>query len=175
MITKRLFLGIPLEENISSDLLGFQHLHKNNHPIRWVLKHNLHITVYFIGDFPKSHIDDLIYKIDHVLSQTKVFHLVFNTFILTPKRKPYMIWAKYESNNEFINLVKQIASIHDNPKLLNPKPHITLARYNPNKIAPILQDCKPAKTVCVNNIILYESILKPSGAEYIIVKKINLI
>jgi 2'-5' RNA ligase len=172
---KRLFLGIPLDENYRS--LCQEVSEKNSHVknIRWTPENNLHITSLFIGDTPESQIPELIRKISRILEGFEPFSLTAERFVFMPPRKPKMIWLRYQKHPEFSRLSLLLAQEilgkdPDHP----PKPHVTLARF---KNAPQIKMQFPEPEVGslgVSGMGLYESRLMPTGAEYSLVHAFNL-
>ncbi|MGM0626256.1 MAG: RNA 2',3'-cyclic phosphodiesterase [Bacteroidota bacterium] len=164
---KRLFLGIPLDENHRSHCQEVSEKNSHVKNIRWTPENNLHITSLFIGDTPESHIPELIRKISLILEGFEPFSLTAERFVFMPPRKPKMIWLRYQKHPEFSRLSLLLAQEilgkdPDHP----PKPHVTLARF---KRAPAQKISFPeveAGSMAVSGISLYQSELKPDGARY---------
>lgn len=175
--SNRLFLAIePDKANL--DICG-HFTAKNVDPlIKWIDRKNWHITTVFIGDFPSSLIKPLISFLNPVLSVRPVFNIEFDTFCLAPdKRNPRMIWAKYHLSEEYDALISAIFSglkhfYTDNRLDFNLSlhrrniPHITLSRLR-NRIPEKFDNYSTHQSLEINHIILFESILKREGAQYL--------
>jgi len=170
---QRIFAGIPLPDGIRDSFTQFQLAQKYHALMRWVPVDNLHITTCFIGDMELSEINDLKEKLANNLSLINPFNLDFNKLLMAPRKKPYMLWATYHTNQEFVQLAKTIshsAGIQAGEHLI---PHITLARYKQGLNVDFIHLDYPVaqKKLEVAQVNLYESILKPDGAEYHIIEK----
>ena len=175
----RLFLGIPINEDIVEIFYSLKEKYSQDEGLRWVLDNNLHITTCFLGNVENDKINDIILQFGQLFSNLVEFKLIFDCFQLSPKRNPYMIWAKLKKHKSFSELsllMRKFLKIELN-KVNNPIPHITLARFNKKiRIDEIIfPDDFPRFEIKVKKIVLYKSILKSSGAEYFQIKDFNLI
>lgn len=173
MHTKRLFIGIPLPITLTNELVNFQNLHKDLNSLRWVPINNFHITIYFIGEYPIEHIPNLRKSLLKISTSSTSFDMNTEGYCIAPERNPYMVWVRFSINESFSQLANDIGKLF-NAKKIHPLPHATIARYKPNKIKPILKSVSINKAFTVNSFFLYESVLKPSGAQYKIVEKFIL-
>lgn len=178
MATTRLFIGIPVPEEIKKIFNNVQSQNKKNNGIRWVRDNNLHITVCFLGDIENGRIDKIILTLSQLLLGEKKFKLQFDRFQLSPQKEPYMIWARFKDEENFTNLSSIMAHIfnNENSNTKKPTPHITLARFNKKtniEKINLLNDLSLYE-INVEKIILYKSVLKPSGAQYYPLTEYNL-
>ena len=171
---KRLFLGIPIPEEERHAIQTFANYHRHLKGIRWIPKQNLHITTYFLGDVPVEQLGNLMELLTVGLKSCHAFELEFQAYCFAPRlQSPRMIWAKYKKHPDFRaltlrinNLYGQIRSVQQNRK--SPIPHITIARLKN------FEDFKgidfnfhyPRKSLLFQEVVLWESILKPDGAKY---------
>ncbi|RLD62078.1 MAG: RNA 2',3'-cyclic phosphodiesterase [Bacteroidetes bacterium] len=173
----RLFIGIPINKGIIEMFHPLKKKYCHNEGIRWLTDNNLHITTCFLGNIEYNKINDIILQLEKLLSNVVRFNLVFDCFQLSPKRNPYMIWAKFNKDISFTELsisLRRLFKIELN-KINNPVPHITLARFNKKiRIDEIIFPQNfPRFEIKVKKIVLYKSILKSSGAEYFQIKDFN--
>jgi 2'-5' RNA ligase len=131
-----------------------------------------------LGDIGEDEIEGIIKNLQDIAEATPPFPLVFDRFQLAPKKKPYMIWATFQSSSSFVKLSKAIGSlfspIHPNHK--QPHAHITLARFKylerPYQIE--LASVVEMPDIQVSRIVLWESFPKPEGAEYAAIQNFHL-
>lgn len=172
---KRVFLGAALNQHYIEACEQVKQQNANVPGIRWVPQQNLHITTLFIGDVAEAEIENLCVNINTILQQQNAFTLAFEKFVFMPQRKPRMIWLKFKKSSDFARL--NLALSH---KLLDrdpdhpPKAHITLARFKKPPRQTIILPETDLPTVDFDEIRLYQSILKPGGAEYSILNKFRL-
>jgi RNA 2',3'-cyclic 3'-phosphodiesterase len=175
---KRLFIGIPLSVLFKDALLKVQERNQSIKKIRWTPPQNLHITLHFLGSTEEDEIGGIISSVQNITHETDPFTLVFDRYQLAPKKRPYMIWATFLRNSSFVQLFKAINSMFSSilPNSKEPHAHITLARFKylerPYQIKLVSEVEMP--TIQVNNIVLWESILKPEGAEYTAIQAFQL-
>lgn len=178
MATTRLFIGITVPKEIKRNFKNLQSKNKGNNGIRWVNDNNLHITLYFLGDIENAKIDNIIIILTQLLLGKKEFKLKFDRFQLSPKKKPYMIWARFKDEENFTDLSSIMTHIFNtkNSDTKKPIPHITLARFNKKtniEKINLLNDLS-LDEINVEKIILYKSVLDLSGAQYYPLTEYNL-
>lgn len=88
-----------------------------------------------------------------------------------PGKQPYMVWLQFNDNAAFMEFYKKVASCFSKKPNRKIKIHATLARYKGEINAVPPQVFSDNATVQIEKVVLYESILKPSGAAYLLVQK----
>lgn len=175
---KRLFIGIPLSVLFKDALLKVQERNQSIKKIRWSPPQNLHITLHFLGNTEEDEIGGIISRVQTIAYKTDPFTLVFDRYQLAPKKRPYMIWATFLPSSSFVQLSKAIDSVFSSilPNSKEPHAHITLARFKylerPYQIELVSE--VEMLDIQVNNIVLWESFLKPEGAEYAAIQVFQL-
>ena len=176
--TKRLFVGVPIPASLADPLYAFRQKHRDAEGIRWVQRENLHLTICFIGNTEANRLDDIISNTKQALRDTDPFTLAFARLCFAPANKPYMMWAQFEQNEYFRELVINTCRILIPGQLVrkDPVPHITLARFNkPSYSGNIdlniqLEDGE----IEVKEFVLWESIQKPKGVTYKRIEKFSI-
>jgi 2'-5' RNA ligase len=180
---KRLFtaIDIPLNTAIKGKINTLRN-ELAGERIKWVEPHQYHITLQFLGSVDASLISPLNESIEKVSSDFKGFSMEVNEFgVFKNFRDPRILWIGFRPCRE-LDLIKNAiddAFINFGFEKSDKKfsPHLTIARIKSlrekHKLEVLAgsQDYKVSQKVDVKEIILYESILKPSGPEYLIVKK----
>jgi 2'-5' RNA ligase len=183
---KRIFIALKI---IPGALLMRMHASLKallgNEKITWVDPANIHLTLAFLGDTE----DDLIKVVSIMLKKTCTgfgefkFNLV-GTGIFKNFNDPRVIWIGIERNEKLLQLNNLIMTglkdagfkLEDRPY----RPHLTLGRIkflrdnNALKKALEKYQDKPIQQVHVEEVILYESILKPTGPVYKPIGKFSL-
>ncbi|MFH1321705.1 MAG: RNA 2',3'-cyclic phosphodiesterase [Bacteroidota bacterium] len=176
--TKRLFIGIPIPTSLADLLFEFSQKQRGIESIRWVNKENLHITTCFIGNIEVALVDDIISNTKKALAGVKPFSLTFEGLCIKPAKKPYMIWAKFMQNEHFEDMANNTCRLLIPGQRIrkNPIPHITMARFkksfyydNIDLDIQIEED-----EIEVKKLILWESIQKPGGVEYLLLESFSL-
>lgn len=171
---KRLFIAIPLSEEILEQLESYKH-YLNLKNIHWMSKQNLHITLYFLGNVKEEEIPDLIDRLNSALIGTKAFSLIFEKITFAPPNKESrMIWAQFKNNKNYdqisrltYNAIHKFADNKEDPEEKTIIPHVTLARFrnlfNANNIT--LEQPEIPKLE-VKSCFLMESELNSNGSIY---------
>lgn len=163
---KRVFIAMPVEEVFRHNASSFRDAHSHL-PVRWVSIQNLHVTL--MPPWYCDNVEEVCVKLQKLLAGAGVFTLCFNEISVGPtSREPRLIWASGGVNEALRELQEKLSC------LAGPLPdksgrafllHVTLARTRKGQIvsmAPQEIDWK----VTPGSVCLYESTLRPSGAEY---------
>src|SRR3989344_4777205 len=170
---KRLFIAFDLTDQVRSKLKLFP-----DPRLRIVSKDNLHITVLFLGYVDEDKIPEIKEAIKKISQEFTPINFKFKENIFAPPGKQFrMIWALFEKNSNYIKLTTQLTkSLNEFKPAVNKQTyiHITLARFNKPLTKKDLERIKLPEVFIedfkAKKIILYESILRSSGAVY---KKIS--
>ena len=183
---KRLFLAIPIKTNDNGfiprlDGLRRQLAHEKR--INWVKPDNIHLTLKFIGSTPNEDIPKIIDAVGDMLKNHKSFTMDFNrTGIFGSRYAPRVLWLGMQNTpQELYDLEEDTLKAFDNIGYLRDRqnfvPHITLGRIKElcekqyfQKIVSGIEQKSYIKQE-VNEIILFQSILRPEGAVYKEIKK----
>ncbi len=169
----RAFVAIPIigdHANVLGDCSAKMAYQDKSNAVRWVDQSNYHITLAFLGDQNEGALEELAERLDEVLPE-QGFQVPITHLSPFPESRPKLIAAMLEKTQDLVELQNQVinsimaTSINfDKRKFL---PHITLGRYRhsrnafaggiPNNLDLMLD---------INEVIIYESILTPTGAEY---------
>ena len=186
---KRLFLAIPIKTADNGfvpliDGLKSQLAHEKR--INWVRPQNIHLTLKFIGDTPNEDIPKIIEAVEEMLKNHKSFTMDFNRIgIFGSRYAPRVLWmGMNETPQELYNLEEDTLTAFDKLGYLRDRqnfvPHITLGRIKElcekqyfQKIVSSIEQKSYIKQE-VNEIILFQSILRPEGATYKELKKFQL-
>lgn len=169
----RSFIGIPLPERAANELgdiaakMAYQ---DKSNAVRWVDQANYHITLAFLGEQSMRDLETLADALDESIQQM-CFETGVKQLSPFPQGKPKLIAAILESNEHLQTLHQQVSSAVNSSHLVLDKrrfnPHVTLGRYRHSRNSfsgaiPMVVDCQ----FDVDDVVLYESKLTPSGAEY---------
>jgi RNA 2',3'-cyclic 3'-phosphodiesterase len=149
----------------------------SNQSVAWVPKDQLHLTLKFLGDTTPWQVNQLNIILQETGALFPGFHLNLKGVGYFKKNgNPKVLFVKIEKAEVLHQLVAEINAraqdagfVKDNREF---NPHLTLGRikymkdreqfYNSLRRIPE----KPIQASTINEIILYQSILKPQGAIY---------
>lgn len=185
----RIFVAVNLPEGIKKELVGYQ---KNwpTLPIRWIKKENLHITLMFLGSISEEEIPEVLGTIEQVAQKYNPLSVNLIRICYAPPNKmpPRMLWAVGEKSEKLGQLYNDLqnsllasslkGSIGSENRPYSP--HITLGRIRQWEFKRVNPEERPdvrekiSLNFMVNSIEVMESRLKPTGAEYTVLKSYKL-
>ncbi|WP_372634344.1 RNA 2',3'-cyclic phosphodiesterase [Fodinibius sp.] len=165
----RLFIATPLPESVRGRLAD---LKQPIEGVRWQRRSQLHITLKFLGDTREEQLNTLINTLSGVHQQ--VFSMKIEGLGCFPQKgHPRILWAGITNAAELMKLQARIeekcVALGFDPADHSFKPHITLGRargVTRRDIRSLINQHKQfaIPDVSVKEFVLYESILRSSGA-----------
>ena len=173
----RLFVALDVSSNVRATLTEVvASLRPTCKAARWVRLDGAHVTLKFIGETPPEKVPD----IKTALATVKfpgAFKLFFRDIGFFPSaRRPSVLWAGVVAGPEIRTLAAAVENSLEPLGLAFERrefsPHITLARFKSAEALDGLRRSIAAAgplefgSVVADEFHLYQSILKPGGAEY---------
>ena len=198
---KRLFLAIPIntKDNGFAPLVNdLRRRLSHEKMINWVKPTNIHLTLKFIGETPPQDEPKIIEAVSKVLENQKSFTIDFNrTGIFGARYAPRVLWlGMQQTPDELLKLEEAVLTAFDGIGYLRDRqnfdgigylrdrqnfvPHLTLGRIKDlcekQYFQKVVQAIEQKSYIHqeVNEIILFQSILRPEGAVYKVVKRWSL-
>jgi len=182
----RLFIAVPVTpETELSEAIRVLKAELASEQINWVKPENLHFTLQFLGDTYENQITEIIKGIHKVSQkfQTSTGQLKGIGFF-SQQRNPRVIFTELEGMSEMATMANEIFKITEPlgfiPDHRKFKPHLTLGRIknlkNKPKFFKLVESFKDKafQKFTANQIILFESTLRPSGPVYKPIEKFIL-
>jgi 2'-5' RNA ligase len=180
---KRLFAAIKILPD-SEFLDGFRRLRGmlRGDQIKWVEEHTIHITLKFFGETEEALIPRIGERLGERASQSKLPALQLKGIgIFGSRYDPRVIWTGIEPFEPLARLMKEIqrdmVPVGFDMDRQNIVPHLTLGRIRMirdkvsfQRVIDQFQTLK-SKPEIAEEIILFESILRREGPEYIVLRK----
>ena len=183
---KRTFIAIKIEPGkYLLDALNMCREELAGEKIRWVHPDNIHITLKFLGDTPVEKIPGIIEVVGQVAGKHGAFPLTFKGLgVFRDLKHPRVFWAGIDSGPA-ISRIKQDIDQGLNPYGFEPenrdfRPHLTLGRIKYIRNTAMLEGLlrqyreKEFQVFQASELTYYESILRPSGPEYIVLSRLPL-
>lgn len=175
----RSFIAIELPEETRQKLAAIQEqLRQSRAGVRWVRPTSIHLTLKFLGNIHPTQVDDIAAAAAQVIGEDSPLTLCAAGLGAFPsQRKPRVIWVGLRGE------VERLAKIQtDLEKVLEPlgfareergfRPHLTLGRVKDRRrLQPLIEalsklEIPEFNSFDVDEIILYKSDLRPTGAIY---------
>lgn len=175
----RCFIAIPLPGNIKQALSQIQSQLKTTEAhVKWVKSENIHLTLKFLGNIKDEEVGEISRNLKDAFREFQSFESSLGELGTFPTiSNPRVIWLGIDKNADKITQLQQktediLYNLGFNKEKRKFHPHLTLGRVkskkNINKLIDMVKNfpLENSQTFRVDKIILFQSILKPSGAEY---------
>lgn len=183
---KRIFLAAHIHSNfINSQLLsnvkhGLQH-----EKISWTNSEQMHVTVKFFGETNTNSIAAIDACIRNSITNIHSFNIsVLGLSIFGSSYQPKVLYAKIDDNNNFekifLQLQQNLIEIGYLQNRQNFVPHISLGRIKKLTDKQYFQNflktfiIEKHDKITINELTLFESILKPEGAKHYILENYKI-
>jgi 2'-5' RNA ligase len=147
--------------------------------VRWVKLNNIHLTVVFLGNVSEDVLPEMKQRIRNDCREFGTFRISLKGMGCFPNRRnPRVLWLGLDGDIQRMgdfrdSLQSSLAPFGIKIEKRAFRPHLTLGRFKkPDKNGGPLEKILSAHSgvsspVCVlSELVLFQSVLKPSGAEY---------
>jgi 2'-5' RNA ligase len=183
----RAFIAVDLGREIKQQLEDMQRKLKKWHAnIRWVRPRNMHLTLAFLGNIPVDIVPPLSAALDTAFDGIKPLEIeAACTGTFGPKKQPRVLWVGISESAALTQLrdcaVKAVLEAGIEYEAKKYTPHPTLGRVKGwdkhiDTTLAKLEEYQEATfgTNRIDSVELYQSELKPTGAEYTVLHQIAL-
>jgi 2'-5' RNA ligase len=144
---------------------------------RWVRPEGMHVTLKFIGDVPVEKLDPIRAALANIQSGAPVEIHFRGVGFFPSEHRPRVVWCGIEASENLPTLAADIeralVPLGIAPEKRKFTPHLTLARFgsSPHGLGKLVERAEELNSLDLRmaretEFHLYESMLKPSGAEY---------
>jgi RNA 2',3'-cyclic 3'-phosphodiesterase len=176
----RTFIALTIPEEVKAVIgMAMSELKAKNHAVRWVKSEGLHITLKFLGDIPEQTVATVAAGLDKAAALCPPLTLRLAGFGAFPNvKRAKVVWVGLEGD---MNDLSRLATDIDKMCIAygvagESRPfsgHITLGRLK----APTMVDLATNPVSGLFNasqVLLYQSVLLPSGAQYTVLHRSSL-
>lgn len=175
----RVFIAVEIAPDIRQQLGRLvAELARTGAPVKWVEPGAMHLTLKFIGEAAEGHVARIKSSLDGVARIVKPCRIVVGgTGVFPDERKARVLWVGVEEPSG--ELAKARALLEDELSRLGVEkegrgftPHLTLGRVRVPGAASRAVAALRAHSAdiygeqLVDELVLFQSILRPAGAEY---------
>ena len=173
----RLFIAINLPEDWKEKLAQLQSsIEWLGRGISWARSEGMHLTLKFLGEVPEEKVGEIVARLERACAGTAPFEMrMRGTGCFPNSKRPRVYWAGLDGGETLIALQKRVEG--EMERLGFPReerdftPHLTIARIKDpmgkERMTRALLDYRlETDSVQVREVLLIQSILKPTGAEY---------
>ncbi|HEV7966427.1 MAG TPA: RNA 2',3'-cyclic phosphodiesterase [Candidatus Acidoferrales bacterium] len=173
----RLFVAMDIPEDVRSAIGGFvAKLRSACRNARWVRIEGLHVTLKFIGETAAENAERIKTALAAIPGRAPISMNFRGLGFFPNERRPRVLWAGIEADPELAALAAEVGTaLHpigvgrENREF---SPHLTLARFETPRgldaLHTAIDKAGPYEFggVTAKQFHLYQSVLKPGGAEY---------
>lgn len=188
----RSFIAIELPQETKHELARLQERLKRACgycPARWVAAESIHLTLNFLGDVPRSKLDDIKSAVAQACAEAGTFELALASLGAFPNlERPHIVWVGLSGDVERLlkiqkRLEQLLAGLGFDPENRPFSPHLTLARVRDEASAADKKrlgqaicstTCKTDYSIPVRQVSLIKSQLTPAGPVYTILSSAEL-
>jgi 2'-5' RNA ligase len=184
--TFRAFIAIDLPESVRSFLSEAQEALKlNGFRVKWVRPQNIHLTLKFLGNTASADTDKIVAAMTLAVNNCPVVSLAAKGIGVFPDvRRPRIIWAGLNGQLEILANLQQaldahLADLGFSRETRAFKSHLTLGRVKGKIVSARMKAAIDKLTEFesesfeINQVILFKSELRPSGAVYTQVRRVS--
>lgn len=184
----RAFIAIELPADIGRALAALQkRLGGHGLNLRWVRPQNIHLTLKFLGDIEADRIPAISAAMQGVADASPAFQLAVQGLGVFPGiRRARVLWTGLGGATEELlalhrRLEDALADLGMERENRPFKGHLTLARIkkpvDPGKLLDALQaeGSFAGLPLAVNELVLFRSRLRPTGAEYTVLARCPIV
>jgi RNA 2',3'-cyclic 3'-phosphodiesterase len=176
----RTFIALDLDPAIKATLADFIKGLKKINPrdVSWVREDALHLTIKFLGEIAPAALDPIRAALAEVTRPIRSFPLILKGtgFFPSDPKAIRVLWAGVFQQPTLMGLQREIdfrlRSLGFSPENVPYHPHLTLGRVkSASKLRDVLAEIERHQystfgQMTVDRVTLFESRLKPEGAEY---------
>lgn len=182
--TLRLFIALELtpaaQSALENPLQTLQSI-PGSKAVRWTPLKNIHLTLKFLGDTPRSQVEDIQAAIGTAGKNISVLDMTIQGVGVFPNpKRPRIVWLGLEDHSKQLktlqrNIEQQIEPLGFKPEKRRFSPHLTVGRVRKNadwdavtRLGEAVKEIDAGINVewTCENVSLVKSDLRPSGAVY---------
>ena len=177
--TLRAFIALPIPEPVTAFLQQVQgQLQARQLDCRWPAAKNIHLTLMFLGNIEAALTTDIDARMDRIASRHPAFSIRAGGAGVFPNvRRARVLWVGLTGDIDRLrhlqsDLESGLAADGFDQAPRDFRPHLTIGRTRRRIDAKIIETSLAAlrdlasDPFQVDQMVLYQSILKPAGAEY---------
>jgi len=182
----RTFVAIDLEAGLKTALQDLiRRLKETGADIRWTRAEGLHLTLKFLGEVDERGLASVRRCLEKVVGRQPSFPLAFaGTGAFPDERNPRVLWVGFAAEPVLMALQEDLERELEGEGFTREKrpfrPHLTLGRVKgPGRVRDAVaalgqEHPESLSGMTVSRVSLFESRLRPEGAEYHVIAEFGL-
>jgi len=175
----RTFIAVEVTGPALEAILRYQEqLRQFPAKVRWARPEQMHLTLKFLGEIEEPQAETVAEALKNLAGQNQAFEAELKGLGGFPDlRRPNVLWAGVQSGSEGLTRLadrveRAVKDLGFKKEKRPYRPHLTLGRVKSKEgLEPICKKMETDRdrsfgTFAVREIVLFKSVLSPSGAEY---------
>ena len=183
---KRIFFAVKIEAGkILTEIVQTFKLSLNDEKVKWTVPDNYHITLVFLGDTEEGKIKILGDLVEECCKGSGEFDFFLRgAGVFRSIKEPRVIWVGIQESEKLIQLAELVNSAVKKSGIIieekSFRPHLTIGRLkklqSPDILKSLLKKYEDTEiqNIPVTEVILFESITKPTGPVYNALRKFKV-
>lgn len=175
----RLFVALKIPDQVKEEI--FNHcfsIAENPAYYSWESKEKIHLTLKFIGEVKETLLPQIIDELEFVKNYSSFYCTISKFEFFFRDNQPRILWCNIETDNSIVDLVQDINTVLQKFDIETEKRkfkgHLTLLRIKNKVDEKFIRSFKEYSfdpiTFTAGEVELIQSLLKPSGSEYKVLK-----
>jgi 2'-5' RNA ligase len=185
----RAFIAVNLASSVVEEIAKVQAalrtVSDDTGTVRWTRVENMHLTLKFLGDIEQDHVAPILTRLRRVVRGRPAFQVEARQLGGFPNlKRPRVIWAGLSADGLTAlskDLETTLLELHFPAEKRDFHPHVTLGRVRSQRgwdqVLPLVQHYQHTSfgTSVIDQVRLYRSDLRPTGAIYTALGSVPLI
>jgi 2'-5' RNA ligase len=176
---QRVFIGIPVDQHFQQQVnLLLKPMMDSRRDVRWVVDNNRHLTLAFLGNRPKTEVENLLGLFDETYKGKTHFQYRFSKLTRFPGSAGRIIALTGEAGRplgHLFQLTRRLLQEHGiELERKTFRPHVTLGRIRRAKQVETIIDQPIDIALDIRKIRFFQSTLTESGSIYSSLKEAHL-
>ena len=175
----RLFVALKIPDTVKSEI--FKHCYaasENPSEYRWEDKDKIHLTLKFMGEVKEEFLPQIVDELEFIKNYSSFDCKISRFGFFFRDNEAKILWCNIETDDSIISLVDELNSRLEKFEIeiekRKFKGHLTLLRIKKQVTENFIKRIKEYKFNPVefnsNEVALIQSVLKPGGSEYKVLK-----
>ena len=174
-------MGLPLPGDVRREVGSWIETWRRGFPVLKAVREDaLHITLFFFGERSKKDVESIIKVLDDVRS-SPIEASLGDISCFPDRRNPRVFFieladGREQTNSLYLQIMSVLAALEYRPDERPFLPHITFARARrPVRVDPLPDyEVIKGKAFAFDRLVLFESVLHPTGAKYTALETVKL-
>jgi 2'-5' RNA ligase len=183
---KRIFFAVKIEpDNYLTEVVRTFKLSLNDEKIKWTVPDNYHITLAFLGDTEEEKIEMLGDLAEECCAGSGEFDFFLRgAGVFRSPKEPRVIWVGIQESEKLIQLAELVNSAVKKSGIIieekSFRPHLTIGRLKKLQSLEIFKSLlkkyedTEIQNISVTEVVLFESITRPTGPVYNALRKFRV-